>query len=151
MESVRQDNRVEIDEIWNSPPPPSITARGTGIARDMYARAETNGNGTNGTLHMHSPVGNGNHRGNGTPTGTMTPYGTMTTRTPAGGTMTRTATLGTIRRNDPVPFPVNGGLVTSNSLVTGNGMGLMLDGIDLTDLWNANTLPGSRNLNSYFP
>ncbi|XP_072019351.1 uncharacterized protein [Amphiura filiformis] len=46
------------------------------------------------------------------------------------------------------------GLNTSTSFTlgtAGNGLGLMLDGIDLSDLWNSNTLPGSRNLNSYFP
>ena len=104
MEIVRQENRIDIDEIWNSPPPPSITSRGTDTERQ-----------------------NGRH---GTGTQTL-PRGTS-------------AGLGGGPRN---------GLSTSTSLTlgTGNGLGLMLDGIDLSDLWNANTLPGSRNLNSYFP
>lgn len=105
MERVRQENRIDIDEIWNSPPPPSITSRGTDTERQ-----------------------NGHHGTSGTQT---LPRGTS-------------AGLGGGPRN---------GLSSSTSLTlgTGNGLGLMLDGIDLSDLWNANTLPGSRNLNSYFP
>ena len=131
IERVRQENRVDIDEIWRSPPPPSITSRGTDTERPIEReQSDSNINGTHRT----------NGRSSYGTNGTSTMQGSLTL--PRGISHTHTCTHG----------PRNGlNTSTSFTLGTGNGLGLMLDGIDLSDLWNSNTLPGSRNLNSYFP